>query len=193
MEYLRAQIEEAAASLPGVVQKKAFGSDGFFVTVPGAEKPTLFAMAFRGDERIAVKLTNREDYDTLMSWPGSRVWTPHGDRVMPNWVLVPESFHDDTDALRPWVKKAYDLAFTSPRKAPAAKPAARAAKAGAKSPAKKPAAKAGAKGPAKKPAAKKPAARAATAKTAATKTTPRKTAAKASSGSSKTRTPPRSK
>jgi hypothetical protein len=80
----------------------------------------MFALASREDERIGVKLTDRNAYDTLMSWPGTRIWTVQGDRPMSNWLLVPESFHDDVDVLKVWVKKAHTQASMAAKAKPKA-------------------------------------------------------------------------
>lgn len=120
LEFLRGQLEEATASLPGVVQRRAFGNFGFFFAVPGSTRPEMFALASREDERIGVKLTDRNDYDTLMSWPGTRIWTVQDDRPMSNWLLVPESFHDDVDVLKVWVKKAHAQASVAAKAKPKA-------------------------------------------------------------------------
>ena len=46
----------------------------------------------------------------LRALPGADPWR-HRDMVVRQWVLVPESFHDDTDGLAPWVRKAHAAAL----------------------------------------------------------------------------------
>ena len=46
----------------------------------------------------------------LRALPGADPWR-HLDMVVRQWVLVPESFHDDTDGLAPWVRKAHAAAL----------------------------------------------------------------------------------
>ena len=46
----------------------------------------------------------------LRALPGADPWR-HRDMVVRQWVLVPESFHDDSDGLLPWVRKAHAAAL----------------------------------------------------------------------------------
>jgi hypothetical protein len=112
LEHLKGLLEEASATLPDVVQGRQ-GGHGFYVPVAGVERPVMFALAFSKDDRIGVKLQSQADYEALLALPGAAVWAPHG-RPMGRWVLVPEAFHDDVDALRPWVLKAHAQASATP-------------------------------------------------------------------------------
>jgi TfoX/Sxy family transcriptional regulator of competence genes len=129
-------LRDAAGHLPGVAEKRLFGCDGLFA------RDNIFGLIWKTG-RIGLKLTTPADFDTLMAMPGAEPWAPR--HPMSHWVLVPESFHDDEEALALWARKAHAQALDAPPKAakPAKKPAA-----------KKPAAK---KPAAKKPAPKKPA------------------------------------
>jgi len=135
-DHLRELLDEASRELPGVTWKRMFGCDAAFVN------GSIYALVWK-DGRIGLKFPTREKFDALMSVKGSDPWTPGGMNPMSKWILVPEAFHDDHDALSTWVHQAHaDVA--AEEKKPAKK----------KTPAKKkaPAAK-------KKPAATKSAAR----------------------------------
>ena len=67
--------------------------------------------------RIALKLP-RSAGELLLS-PGARPWSI-GAKKMGAWVLVPESFHDDADALASWARRAHAevLAFAAEGRGP---------------------------------------------------------------------------
>jgi TfoX/Sxy family transcriptional regulator of competence genes len=115
--HLRSLLEDAAEGLEGVAVKPAFGSFGFFVD------HAIFALAWRRDARVGVKFPDEASFEKAMALPGSVPWAP---RVpMRSWVLLPESFHDDTDALRAWVRMAHEqVRAMPPKKAREKKPIA---------------------------------------------------------------------
>ena len=79
-----------------------FGCDAFLAG--GA----IFAMVWR-EGRIGLLLPD-DLLPELRALPGADPWR-HRDMVVRQWVLVPESFHDDTDGLAPWVRKAHAAAL----------------------------------------------------------------------------------
>ncbi len=104
--FLIELLEECSRGLPGVTNKRMFGSHAFFV------KGKIYALEW--DDRIALKLHDRADFEALLAMPGSRTWSPAGKNPMSKWVLVPEAFHDDAEALAPWVVKAHRQAAEAP-------------------------------------------------------------------------------
>jgi len=115
-EYLRELIAEASAELPEVSTRYMFGSDAFF-----ADRK-IYALVWDG--RIALKMSEAERYQALLSLEGSTTWSPMPDREtrpMSGWVLVSEELHDDLDRLRPWVESAHRQAISAkakPKKKP---------------------------------------------------------------------------
>ena len=91
-----------AANLPRVTTRRMFGCDAFLAG--GA----IFAMVWR-EGRIGLRLPD-ELLPELRALPGADPWR-HRDMVVRQWVLVPESFHDDPDGLAPWVRKAHAAAL----------------------------------------------------------------------------------
>ena len=83
--------------------------------------------------------------------PGAEPWCA-GPKAMAHWLLVPEEFHDDPEALAPWLRRAHAQAKARAHGPAPAQKAARAP--AAKKAAKAPAAKRAAKTPAKKAAAR---------------------------------------
>jgi hypothetical protein len=59
--------------------------------------------------RIGLRLPD-ELLPDLRALTGADPWR-HRDMVVRQWVLVPESFHDDADGLAPWVHKAHAAAL----------------------------------------------------------------------------------
>ncbi|HET9038405.1 MAG TPA: TfoX/Sxy family protein [Myxococcaceae bacterium] len=108
---LRSRLDDLTAGLPRVTVRRMFGCDAFLAG--GA----IFAMVWR-EGRIGLRLPD-DLLPELRALPGADPWR-HRDMVVRQWVLVPESFHDDADGLAPWVLKAHAAALgrgpASPRR-----------------------------------------------------------------------------
>jgi TfoX/Sxy family transcriptional regulator of competence genes len=113
---LKACLEELTAPLPRVASRRMFGCDAFLAG------GTMFALVLK-EGRIGLKLPD-DQLAGLRALPGADPWKP-GDMVMRQWVLVPETFHDDTDGLAPWVSRAHAAALTRSETAPARRRTAR--------------------------------------------------------------------
>lgn len=131
---LRSALETLTANLPGVTMRRMFGCDAFLA------RGAIFAMVWR-EGRIGLRLPDAL-LPELRALPGADPWR-HRDMVVRQWVLVPESFHDDPDGLARWVRKAHTAALergpasakTRPGAAPTRRKAAR--KPAARAPARK--------------------------------------------------------
>jgi TfoX/Sxy family transcriptional regulator of competence genes len=99
---LRTHLDDLTAELPQVAVRRMFGCDAFLAG--GA----IFAMVWR-EGRIGLRLPD-ELLPELRALPGADPWR-HRDMVVRQWVLVPESFHDDPEGLAPWVRKAHAAAL----------------------------------------------------------------------------------
>ena len=101
LEDLVARLEDATRGLTEVSSRRAFASPGFFAG------SAMFAFAWKSALRIVVKLPDEASRASLLGLEGAAPWTPNGKR-MGAWVMVPEAWHDDVAALRPWVRRAYE-------------------------------------------------------------------------------------
>jgi TfoX/Sxy family transcriptional regulator of competence genes len=99
---LRSRLDDLTADLHQVTVRRMFGCDAFLAG--GA----IFAMVWR-EGRIGLRLPD-ELLPDLRALPGAAPWR-HRDMVVRQWVLVPESFHDDVDGLARWVHKAHAAAL----------------------------------------------------------------------------------
>jgi len=99
---LRSRLDDLTTGLPQVSVRRMFGCDAFLAG--GA----IFAMVWR-EGRIGLRLPD-DLLPELRALPGADPWR-HRDMVVRQWVLVPESFHDDSDGLAPWVRKAHAAAL----------------------------------------------------------------------------------
>ena len=99
---LRSRLDDLTAGLPRVTVRRMFGCDAFLAD--GA----IFAMVWR-EGRIGLRLPDAL-LPELRALPGADPWR-HRDMVVRQWVLVPESFHDDADGLAPWIRKAHAAAL----------------------------------------------------------------------------------
>jgi TfoX/Sxy family transcriptional regulator of competence genes len=109
---LRARLEEASARLADVTVRKMFGCEAFLA---GGK---IFAVVWR-EGRIGLKLPDAQA-SAMRALPGASAWKL-GDMVMRQWVLVPETFHDDAEALTGWVEQAHAAALVLARSSPPAK------------------------------------------------------------------------
>jgi len=107
LDDLRALLEDATADLPDVTVRKAFGSFGFYA------RGVVFALAWRGALRVGVKLPDDASREALFAEPDTAPWAPRG-KAFAGWVLGPARWHDDPDALRTWVHRAYAQATSGP-------------------------------------------------------------------------------
>ena len=126
-------VEEGAAGLRGLVKKRMFGCDAYFAG------DAIFSVIWKTG-RIGLKLPDPPTFAALMAIEGAEPWTA-GTMQMSGWVLTPEAFHDDPEALTPWVRTAYAQnvgrkAAKRTAKATAKRTAKAAAKRTAKAPAK---------------------------------------------------------
>ena len=118
--------------------------------------------------RSVMLMLSEADRAAALALDGAAPFDPMGNGAMRgDKVQMPEALMDDAEALKDWVRRAFEHAAGLPAKAPAggkgraAKPEPRKAKPAAKPPAASKAVKPAAKQPAKRPAAKQPAAKAA--------------------------------
>jgi len=116
---LKASLEELTAPLARVTTRRMFGCDAFLAG------GTMFALVLK-EGRIGLKLPD-DHLAGLRALPGADAWKP-GDMVMRQWVLVPETFHDDTDGLAPWVARAHAAALTRSESVPRRRAAKRQAR-----------------------------------------------------------------
>ena len=100
---LKACLEELTGPLARVTTRRMFGCDAFLAS------GTMFALVLK-EGRIGLKLPD-DQLAGLRALPGADPWKA-GDMVMRQWVLVPETFHDDSDGLAPWVARAHAAALT---------------------------------------------------------------------------------
>ncbi|HZJ52825.1 MAG TPA: TfoX/Sxy family protein [Myxococcaceae bacterium] len=99
---LRSRLDDVTAGLPDVTVRRMFGCDAFLA------RGSIFAMVWR-EGRIGLRLPD-DLLPELRALAGTDPWR-HRDMVVRQWVLVPESFHDDADGLAPWVRKAHAAAL----------------------------------------------------------------------------------
>lgn len=100
-EHLLELLEDASIPLPGVTRRRMFGSEAMFVD------GRIYALVWNKEGRLGVKLTDPADREALLAVAGAESWSPGGKAVMQKWVLLPESFHDDQQAVAHWVRRAH--------------------------------------------------------------------------------------
>ena len=108
LTFLQTLLDDAASELPFVKPKRMFGCYCLFA------KNEIFAAVWKSG-RINIKLPDAKRYQALLALDGSEPWKI-GKVTMSHWILVPESFHDDTSELNNWFQEAYRLASSTPKK-----------------------------------------------------------------------------
>jgi TfoX/Sxy family transcriptional regulator of competence genes len=106
---LKALFDGAMAGLDGVVAKRMFGCDGYFVA------GNIFGLVWK-DGRLGLRLDDAEAWAQLRAFDGASGWWA-GDREMRHWVLLPEAWHRQPPKLKAWAQRAYELAAARPEKA----------------------------------------------------------------------------
>src|SRR5687768_10499929 len=94
--HLLSLVEESSKGLPGVGMRKMFGCEALFAN------GSIYSLIWKTG-RIGVKIPDAAQFQELMAIDGSEPWSPGSNMTMSHWVLVPESFHDDAEALKTWV------------------------------------------------------------------------------------------
>lgn len=117
-------LTDACVALPHTA-RRMFGGHGFFAPNGG-----MFA-GIVTDEQIILKLEEGPARDELVSL-GGHAWIYDGaDRpmTMASWIVIPEAFMDDAEALARWTRRAHALVPAKKAKAASkrAKPARKAA------------------------------------------------------------------
>lgn len=110
-------LQDACAGLPHT-ERKMFGGYGFFAPNGG-----MFA-GIVDDDRIILKFEEGPAKQALLAL-GTTAWTYAGSEkpmTMRNWILVPDAFYDDPDALASWAQKAHKAAPAKAEKKTAASP-----------------------------------------------------------------------
>lgn len=99
--HLNELIEEGVRGIREVSRRRMFGGDAYFVG------DSIFALVLKSG-RIVVRLTETASHDELMAVDEAEPWFVSPTKRMSNWVVVPEGFHDDDEALRLWLRRAIE-------------------------------------------------------------------------------------
>jgi hypothetical protein len=114
-------VQAAADSLSGVVRRRVLASDGWFVN------DKLFTLVNR-QARIVVRLLDEAAQVELLALEGAGHWKLKNRKPMKDWLLLPESMHDDASAIEAWVRRAWQIVRSAPATAGRPKRKAGAAK-----------------------------------------------------------------
>lgn len=107
--HLLSLLVDLTAELPEVTGRRMFGSDALFAN------GTIFAIVWDG--RVTLRFPAEDHFAAAMALPGAGLFDPMGTgKTMGRWVCLPEAFHDDVEALAPWVEVAHRLAMSEPPK-----------------------------------------------------------------------------
>jgi TfoX/Sxy family transcriptional regulator of competence genes len=102
LEHLREAVQAAVEPWPGVGRKKMLVSIGW------TRHDRVFALVSR-QGRIVVRLPDEAARRELSALEGTAPWQ-FGTRAPPrDWLLLPESMHDDEALLRSWLRRAWEL------------------------------------------------------------------------------------
>lgn len=116
-QFLCDKVQNLVSRSPFISRKRMFGCDAFFAN------DAIFALIWK-EGRVGIKLTTLPHYEQLMAMPGAEQWKA-GNKAMSHWVLVPETFHDEDEALMLWLMRAHQDALSAPPKKSTAKSAPR--------------------------------------------------------------------
>jgi TfoX/Sxy family transcriptional regulator of competence genes len=127
--HLLSLLLDLTAELPEVTGRRMFGSDALFAN------GTIFAIVWDG--RVTLRFPDEARFAAANALEGAGPFDPMGaGKTMGRWVCMPEAFHDDVEALSPWVELAHRLAMSEPpktaKRAPKRAPKVRTARARAR-------------------------------------------------------------
>ena len=108
LDHLLSLLLNRTAELEGVSRRKTLGCEAFF------RDGALFALVWK-EGRIALRLTDPALFSELRGLPGTKPWSPPTLNTS-GWLLVPEAFHEDEEALDTWVRRAWTCAGNAPPK-----------------------------------------------------------------------------
>lgn len=106
---LRRHVDLLVMDWPGLVPKRMFGTDAWFV------HGNIFALIDTEPPRLGVKLTSPGPYAAAMKLRGAKAFAPGGE-PMRHWVVLPASECRTEDTLEKWLREAYDTAAGLPPK-----------------------------------------------------------------------------
>ncbi len=107
--HLLSLLVDLTAELPEVTGRRMFGSDALFAN------GTIFAIVWDG--RVTLRFPPQARFDAARALEGAGHFDPMGaGKTMGRWVCMPEAFHDDVEALAPWVEEAHRHAMSEPPK-----------------------------------------------------------------------------
>lgn len=104
---LVAAFDAALPLEPDVVRRKMFGWPAAFVG------GWMFASLHR--DSIVVRLSEA-DLGELLALPGAARFEPMPGRAMKGYGTLPQMLHEDGDAIRSWIERAYRAAAALPPK-----------------------------------------------------------------------------
>ncbi|MCA2958775.1 MAG: TfoX/Sxy family protein [Silvanigrellales bacterium] len=97
---LRRRVDLLVMDWPGLVPKRMFGTDAWFVN------GNIFAIIDTTPPRVGVKLTEAARFGAALKLKGAKPFAP-GDEPMRHWVVLPSTQCESEDALEPWLREAY--------------------------------------------------------------------------------------
>ncbi len=105
-------LSAASEYLPEVTSRKMFGCQALFAA------GSIYALIWRQD-RIGLKIPDKEQYAELMALPGVEAqFTGHDRNPMSHWVLLPASFYKNHELLDLWSQRAHSYALLAPKRPP---------------------------------------------------------------------------
>jgi TfoX/Sxy family transcriptional regulator of competence genes len=105
--HLQDVVQSLVGGLRGVSRRRVLASDGWFVG--GA----LFTLVSR-QARIVVKVPDGGVQDELLALDGAQMWQIGKKAPMRAWIQLPEALHDDEEALKAWLERAWTLNSAGP-------------------------------------------------------------------------------
>ena len=118
ISHLQELVEAAVGRLDGVSRRRVLASDGWFAG------GSLFALVSR-KARVIVKLPDASAQDEALALDGAAMWQIGKKAPMRAWIQLPESFHDDEEALAAWLRRAWTLNRAAPPRPKRAPPRSR--------------------------------------------------------------------
>ena len=109
LAYLRRLIDNLCLDWSGVMSKRMFGTDAWFVN------GNIFAILDTAKESVGVRLSHPEGFKAARALKGASDFAP-GEQAMKNWVILPQKLSKKETEFESYLRQAYDSAAALPSK-----------------------------------------------------------------------------
>jgi TfoX/Sxy family transcriptional regulator of competence genes len=107
--YIRRMIDNLCLDWPGVLSKRMFGTDAWFV------QGNIFAIIYAVKNSVGLRFQNEQHYTKARKLKGAGDFDP-GGTPMKHWVIMPQALCAKETELEVYLRQSYEEAAALPPK-----------------------------------------------------------------------------